>query len=63
MTDNLIVSFTREEEVEQRFVCTDPEMALRAAMVILITLDGLEAGDTLKVEAAPRPNLIERGLA
>jgi transcriptional regulator GlxA family with amidase domain len=60
---DLLVTFSREGEIEQQARCQDSEAALKAGMLFLLTQDGLHAGDRLTVEWARRPNLTERGLA
>ena len=59
---DLVVTFTREGEVVDRFYCTDGRLAWRLALIIIGTHgDELQAGDVLSVEQRRRPNLIEAG--
>jgi hypothetical protein len=59
----IVVTFTREGEVVDRFYCTDGRLAWRLALVILATHgDELHGGDALTVTERRRPNLIEAGL-
>jgi hypothetical protein len=60
---DLLVTFSREGEVEEREVCANGDEALRMALVIISHQDALRAGDVLRVEAQAAPNLIDRGLA
>ena len=59
----LVVTFTREGELVDRFYCADGKLAWRLALIIIATHgEELQAGDVLSVELRRRPNLIEAGL-
>jgi hypothetical protein len=60
---NLRVTFSREGELEEQFIVSDGDRALRAALRIIAGLDALRAGDTLTCEWHRDPGLVERGLA
>jgi hypothetical protein len=62
MNRELVLTFTREGEVADRFYCQDGMVALKLAMVILVMQTELQEGDVLAVERRQRGNLIERGL-
>jgi hypothetical protein len=59
----LAVRFWHEGKVEATMVVGTNDSALTAAQLLLATRDALYSGDRLTVDAAPRPTLIERGLA
>jgi hypothetical protein len=63
VTQNLLVTFSHEGEVEHMSICPDGDKALSAATNILWLQDTLRAGDCLKIEWRRTPDLIERGLA
>jgi hypothetical protein len=59
----LVVTFTREGEVVERFYCANGAMAWRITLIVVATHgDELQAGDVISVEQRRRGNLIERGL-
>jgi hypothetical protein len=48
---DLVVTFTREGEVVDRFYCSDGRLAWRLALIIIATHgEELQAGDVLSVE-------------
>jgi hypothetical protein len=60
---DLVVTFTREGEIVDRFYCSDGRLAWRLALIIIATHgEELQAGDVLSVEQRRRTNLIEAGL-
>jgi hypothetical protein len=63
VTQNLVVTFSHDGEVEHMSICPDGDKALSAASNMLWLQDALRAGDCLKIEWRPAPNLIEQALA
>ena len=59
---DLLVTFSREGEIELMQILPDGDKALKSALVMLAQQDALRAGDKITVEWHPRPTLIEQGL-
>jgi hypothetical protein len=61
--NDLVVTFTRDGGIVDRFYCSDGKLAWRLALIVIATHgDALLDGDELTVKARRRPNLIEREL-
>jgi hypothetical protein len=61
--NDLVVTFTRDGGIVDRFYCSDGKLAWRLALIVIATHgDELLAGDALTVEARRRKNLVEAGL-
>jgi hypothetical protein len=61
--NDLVMTFTRDGEIVDRFYCSDGKLAWRLALIVIATHgDELLAGDELTVKARRRPNLIEQEL-
>jgi len=59
---DLVVTFTRNGKVVDRFYCADGKLAWRLGLIVVATYgDELQAGDMLSVEQR-RPSLIDAGL-
>lgn len=60
---DLLVTFSREDEIELRQIVADGDKALKCALIMLAQQDALRAGDKVVVEWHRRPTLIEQHLA
>lgn len=60
---DLIVTFSREGEVEHTGIAANGDRALIIALQFILRQDALRAGDKVSVEWHKPPTLVDRGLA
>jgi hypothetical protein len=58
----LVVTFTRDGVVQDRFVCPDVHATLKLALLTLAMHAEIEEGSMLTIERRRAPTLIDRGL-
>jgi hypothetical protein len=58
----LVVTFTRDGVIQERFVCPDVHATLKLALITLAMHAEIEEGGMLTIERRRAPTVIDRGL-